>query len=85
MGHTAVKYGGLIILSRKFKSFSIHHYLGVIQLGECVIWDHDVGSSNLSTQTKSFYFSISFPLCLYGNKMKYEYAIRKLQITVRML
>lgn len=62
MGHTAVEYGGLIILSRKFKSFPIHHYLGVIQLVECVIWVHDAGSPSLPTQARGFYFSIS--LCL---------------------
>ena len=59
MGHTAVEYGGLIILSRKFKSFSIHHLSGCKSMVDGHIWDVEAGGSNPLTQARGFYFSIS--------------------------
>lgn len=50
MGHTEVKYGGLIILSRKFKSFPIHHLSGCKSMVDGHIWDVEAGGSNPLTQ-----------------------------------
>ena len=42
------------------------HYLGVVQLVACVIWDHVVVGSSPATQTKKFFIKIFIYELIFG-------------------